>query len=221
MYLELPNLKILRRILFLPAIRSLPASLCKDYFDAVRLAPGLLNNEDHVLRYLRCEHGNTWTAALRLVQNATQRRVIFGDEYWLRPMRLQNGVLRPEDFSHLRQGLVVLRTPPDQQRQVAVVDFGRARNEENDFIRYRCVYYYFAVELTEQTIENGLDIIIVVNSKGINVRPNNGRAFQVRMKTNPKRAVPRLNSFWDVTLSNFSDDTQFYAFSVEQGRPGS
>ena len=111
--------------------------MTKDYHIALERCPDIVMTETNPLKFWRCEHGNTWAAALRLVQNWTLRRHVFGEDYWLKPTVLKGGALRPEDVALLRTGAFALLTPKNnpQQRQVMIADFGRLQGLEEGTAR--------------------------------------------------------------------------------------
>jgi len=45
---------------FLLAIRNLPASMTNDYFVALKHCPDIVMSETHPIKFIRCEHGNSW-----------------------------------------------------------------------------------------------------------------------------------------------------------------
>lgn len=141
------------------------------------MAPTVWKNELKAINFLRCEQGDPWAAALRIVQNAKFRRKIFGEDHWLLPLRLDGGAMYPEDFTLLRKGAFVLRTPPNE-RQVLVVDNCRYQSEIG-LSRQRATFYITLTGLNDFTRSEGLDVVAIINGKGINMHPENGRLFQV------------------------------------------
>ena len=162
------------------AIRELPKDLSKDYYDAIHMAPIIMTEEIRPMDFVLCENGNTWSAALRLVQNISLRRRVFGEEYWLRPMRMKDGALRSTDVTLLRAGSFVLCTPPAhlQQSQVMVIDYGKLEGE-SCVVRQRLAYFVLWTGLNKFTRQNGLDVIFANNGKGMKVDPQNGRIIQL------------------------------------------
>lgn len=105
-----------------------------------------------------------------------------GEDYWLKPLRLQNGALRPDDVALLLGGAFVLRTFPDSQRQVFIVDMSKATNVPF-LVRQRLVYYILNRGVNRFTHENGLDVVIVINGIGMKVSPENGRTLELAHST--------------------------------------
>lgn len=165
---------------FIAAIKGLPSALTKDYLTAVETVPELVRTESDPRKFLRCERGNPWSAALRLVQNWTYRRKFFGDEYWLRPLRLRDGALRPEDVALLQTGAFLILTPPEpDRRQVMVVNLGRLQGLEDDgYSRQRITQYLCLTTLNDYTQQNGLDVLILIDGNGMRMRADQGRLFQ-------------------------------------------
>lgn len=116
---------------------------------------------------------------MRLVQNWSLRRHVFGEDYWLKPTRLKDGALRPKDVTLLRTGAFVLLTPPSpQQRQVLVADFGRLQGLEEGTARQRLLFYIMVNCLNENSQRNGIDTIVFINGRGMKVKPDNGHMTQ-------------------------------------------
>uniref|UniRef100_A0A7S3L7I0 Uncharacterized protein n=1 Tax=Amphora coffeiformis TaxID=265554 RepID=A0A7S3L7I0_9STRA len=161
------------------AIRALPTSLTNDYFIALDHCPEIVMSETHPVKFFRCEHGNSWAAALRLVQNWSLRRHVFGEEYWLKPVRLRNGALRSKDVELLKEGPFALLTPSDPQRsQVFLTDFGRLQGLEEGTARQRLMFYIMVNGLNAFSQGNGVDALVIINGDGIKMKPDNGRMVQ-------------------------------------------
>jgi hypothetical protein len=142
-------------------------------------APAVFQEEANPYNFFLCEEGNSWAAALRLVQNCTLRRQIFGEELWLKPMRLIGGALRSEDIKIIRSGAFVLRTPSDRQRrQVLVVDYCRLKGFDVGLSRQRAIFYLMNTGIHENSRRNGVDMLIVISSAGMQMNPITGRMFQ-------------------------------------------
>jgi hypothetical protein len=161
-------------------MRGLPASLRKDYDEAIRRAPALVPMEAHASKFLVCEKGDPWAAALRMAKHWTIRRQAFGEDDWLLPVRLKNGALGSEDIAFLRTGSFLLLTPPSaDQRQVLLVDFSRSIGTETEKTsRKRIVCYLLLHGVNEYTLMHGLNVLIAINGGGIKVSPENGLLFQ-------------------------------------------
>lgn len=170
------------------AIRALPESMTADYYTALYHCPLVVGTETHPSKFLRCEQGNSWAAALRLVQNWTLRRHVFGTDYWLKPTQLQGGALHPTDIHLLRTGAFGLFTPTTTTttaeprylppRQVLVADFGRLQGLEQGTARQRILFYIMVTGLNEYTQQHGLDVIVIINGRGMKIMPDNGRMIQ-------------------------------------------
>ena len=119
-------------------------------------------------------------AALRLVQNWSLRRQVFGEDYWLKSMRLQNGAMHPNDVALLRTGAFALLTPPNphQQRQTFVADFGRLQGLEQGTARQRLMFYIMITCLNDFSQRHGVDGLVIVNGRGMKVKHDNGRMIQ-------------------------------------------
>ena len=153
--------------------------MTEDFRTALEKCPEVVMTETNPLKFFRCEQGNSWAAALRLVQNWTLRRHVFGEEYWLKPTRLKGGALRPKDISLLRKGAFLMLTPPDpQKRQVFIADFGRLQGREEGNARQRLMMYVMINCLNAYTRTHGVDCIVLINGKGMPVKPDNGTMVQ-------------------------------------------
>ena len=142
----------------------------------------MVRDEASPIRFLRACHGDPWQAAARLCQNFTFRRQTYGEEDWLKPLRLHDGALTPQDVAVLRAGVVALLTPPPDAkdlRQVIVVNFTRALGLSYHEHNGRIFFYLCNTGVNEYSQTHGLNVLIVLNSSGLKVNPGNGRLFQV------------------------------------------
>jgi hypothetical protein len=137
------------------------------------LAPEIVASETDPIKFWRCEHGDAWAAGLRLVNNWSFRRKVFGEKRWLLPTSMNKGSLEPEDIMLLRTGAFTLRTPSDPTyRQTGVFDFGRVGQTPGS--RNRGMFYYMVSELNAFTQWNGMDGIVIINGNGMKMQPDNG-----------------------------------------------
>lgn len=117
--------------------------MTNDYKIALATVPELVMTETHPSKFLRCERGNAWSAALRLVQNWTKRRRFFGESHWLLPMRLREGALRSEDVALLQTGGFMVLTPSEPyRRQVFVANFGRFQTKTKEIRDCALLFIY-------------------------------------------------------------------------------
>jgi len=138
---------------------------------------------------------------LRLVRNWSYRRQVYGEDNWLKPTRLRDGALRGKDVELLRAEPFMLLTPPDLQRsQVFIAHFGRLQGLEEGMARQRLIFYIMVNELNASSQRHGIDALVIIDGKGMKVKPDNGQLMQAT-KSKTACYVKRCVLVWDPTDS--------------------
>lgn len=164
--------------------------MTQDYYTALAAVPKIILSETHPIKFLPGSRGNIWSAAERLAKHWTMRRELFGEERWLRPLRLhEGGALYPEDLRILKTGFVSLNTPfasfttnnqqhceEPRHRQVLVLNFPCLEDiHTTGSCRRRLFYYFIATGANEYTLTHGFDTVSVIGGTGVRVKPDRGR----------------------------------------------
>ena len=164
---------------FLPtALDLLPAQETVDYRLAVAAVPELVATETDPLIFFRCEQGNPWAVAKRLVLHWSLRRAVFGDDRWLRRMDVSgNGAMDASAIALLNVGVFVLTSGGKTQQQALLVNFSRLNGKDPGPARHR-VFMFLTYFLNAYTQEKGLIVLMSLPGSGVRVRSDNGKMLK-------------------------------------------
>ena len=166
----------------------LPAELTADYREASEAAPDLIMGETDPAIFFRCEKGNPWAAAKRLVLHWTLRREVFGEERWLRKMvdLSGEGAMNADDIALLHTGVFALTSSSpssslmsnaESTQQALLVNFSRLNGRDPGPSRHR-VFMFLMYFLNVFTQENGLIVLMSLPGSGVRVRSDNGKMLK-------------------------------------------
>ena len=158
----------------------IPASAKKEYLEALRLAPRLIQTESDPIKFLRCEDFNPWTAAKRLVLYWEYRKWLFQEhDRWLLPMNNNDnnnnettsggaaggGCLCSATMDVLNNGWLafVVSSDDDEKGRFLVVDHGRYKGHSPDVL-LRAVFYLAAMASDRVAQTRGVTAIRLLSS---------------------------------------------------------
>jgi len=153
------------------ALDVIPLDAKKDYVEAVRCAPQLVQTESQPLKFLRCEDFNPWQAARKLVLYWEYRRWLFKDR-WLLPLiddmdkaRTQDSALTEKDIHLLNAGWLafVYAQCPEKYGRFVIVDHGRYMGHTLDTF-LRVVFYLLSTASDEVAQTVGITSIRLISS---------------------------------------------------------
>lgn len=149
---------------------------------AVKAVPKLVTTETDPLIFYRCEQGNIWSAAKRLVLHWTLRRQVFGEERWLRRMDLTGtGAMNADDITLIHTGMFAVASSSvlgeKCKQQTLVVNFSRLNGRDPGSSRHR-VFMFLMYSLNAYTQENGLTVLMSLPGSGVRVRSDNGKMLK-------------------------------------------
>ena len=124
------------------ALEMIPVEDKKDYLEALRLAPLLVQTESNPVKFLRVEDFNPWKSARRLVLYWEYRKKYFKKSRWLLSLNDSGaGALDEEDIRLLRSGWLTYVAPNDPTKgRFVTVNHGRYPRQEME-ARIRVCFY--------------------------------------------------------------------------------
>lgn len=128
------------------ALEMIPVENKRDYVEALRLAPLLVQTESNPVKFLRVEDFNPWKGARRLVLYWEYRRKYFKKSRWLLSLNDDSGAgaLDGEDVRLLRSGWLAFVAPRDPRKgRFILINHGRYPKQPIDS-RIRVLMYLFS-----------------------------------------------------------------------------
>lgn len=124
---------------------ALDARVCREYREALSLAPDLVRRECLWMDFLRTDDMDPKAAALRVARFWKMRRNIFGEDRWLLPLTIAgNGALSPESLEIFHTGYFQMY-PSYQLGLVMLCNFSYMPIELNqsqpEIIFYMCTLF--------------------------------------------------------------------------------
>lgn len=157
----------------------------KEYLEAKRLVPNLVEAESDPARFLRTENGNPWNGAYRLTMYWKERKWVFG-ERWLLPMNLTgHGAMSPGDVELMKKDVIVAQKWPGKAA-VTYVDLARAPEQDSMFVS-RALYYMVTVKGDAEAETNGFYLIKAISPQFFLRRRTKGRNWEFIRKALPVR----------------------------------
>uniref|UniRef100_A0A7S3P704 CRAL-TRIO domain-containing protein n=1 Tax=Amphora coffeiformis TaxID=265554 RepID=A0A7S3P704_9STRA len=146
------------------ALHSLDQSERREYDEAVEYDPNLVANETRFWDFLRTENMDAVKAAARIAKYWKYRKVIFGEERWLRPMvQTGNGALSLSDLQQLRTGYAATLKGPDGS-PVIVCDMSKNPDTWTEEANARIAYYLMTKLVDDFLGGEGMSFVYVVTS---------------------------------------------------------
>lgn len=192
----------------LPALAFIPEEDKKEYLEAKRLIPKIVEIESDPARFLRTENGNPWNAAYRLIMYWKYRKEVFGNERWLLPMNMSgHGAMSPGDVELMKKDVIVTQKWPDKA-VVTYIDLSPAPEQDSMFIS-RALYYMVTVTGDAETETSGVYVIKAISPELFLRRRTKGRNWEIIRKALPVRVrqvflLGRRTSHMTDTLIRFS-----------------
>ena len=153
----------------------------KDYFEAMELEPGLVEQETPKIGFLRTDNLNPQAAANRLAFYWKLRRELFFDR-WLLPMnQTGKGALTSEEVGLIRSGYVVMTVDPVHGDFFCVVDHAKMPMWEALSAK-RLTFYWNVVFGHENAQTKGLRCLYVTSSAPMPQISVDHRAWPMMMK---------------------------------------
>jgi hypothetical protein len=166
----------------------------KEFLEALRRTPELVQSESHPVNFLVVEDYNPWSAAKRLTLYWKYRKQVFGEPRWLKQIDLSgNGALTPKDVENIRQGCVALRTYSDAI--VVLTDFTKAPNDHGGDSSFPSrASFFVAATIFRGTSHPPIErqriaFLHTVAPQLFLRRSSKGRAFEVARQALPLRVL--------------------------------
>eukprot|EP00977_Amphora_coffeiformis_P019378 scaffold7190_cov193-Amphora_coffeaeformis.AAC.13 len=131
----------------------------KDYLEALRLAPVLVQTESNPVKFLRVDDFNPWKSARRLVLYWGYRRKYFKKSRWLLSLHDDSGAgaLDEEDVQLLKSGWLAVVAPKDPKYgRFIIVNHGRYPRQDVESRMRVCFYLCSAASDIPSQVEPGL-----------------------------------------------------------------
>jgi hypothetical protein len=142
------------------ALQELPHEMRREYDDAIRDAPHIVQNESKFSDFLRVEGNDPVRAATRLARYWKERKKLFGDR-WLLPLnQTGTGALSETDIAVLRSGYLQI-LPRPSGGILALFDESKLTRPVGDS-KLRIIFYFSSL-FHDHSIR-GKTIVHVVNS---------------------------------------------------------
>lgn len=136
-FIETPSMKEAGLVEFQHELDLIPTEQKEAYLEAVRRCPLLVETETSPVKFLRCEHYNAKSAALRMVRNWDMRRAAFGEKAF-EPMTIDGAL--SEDVVTLKTGFFQLLQEGNEKER-AIILFDRPKLTHNIYNRDSAVRY--------------------------------------------------------------------------------
>jgi hypothetical protein len=177
-------------------------TLTSAYFEAVEMAPHLVDAETNPIMFLRTEHFDIKKAATRLAMHWKARKALFGADRAFLPMTLNGGALgsSEEDVRQLELGYVI-RTPDDQHgRPVIFLDRANLTQDQsynrNSWLRGM---WYLVHVISSRPEYQKSGFVIVINLKDYNPHKSGDRLGAKNMFSYIRDCwCPRLKAFHEM-----------------------
>lgn len=149
----------------LKAIELISLDDKKDYLEALRLAPVLVQTESNPVTFLRVDDFNPWKGARRLVLYWKYRRKYFPKSRWLLSLHDDSGAgaLDENDVQLLRNGWLAMVTPKEPKYgRFLLINHGRYPRQGTESRIRVCFYLASAASDTPAQAEPGVMAIRLV-----------------------------------------------------------